>query len=125
MAPRMAKQDEPDAEVGSSSAQIERTPCELEKQAKQDVRVARAMFWGGFAALPFLWFVAYLHFRRAALLPHADIRLALYVRRCRTGALAGGVILFIWLTMVSLCWRSWGQFGRTLMLVLPEEAMEL
>ena len=92
-----------------------------EVQAKLDLRVARAMFWGGFAALPFLWFVAYVHFRKAAVLPQAEPRLAVYVRRCRAGAVVGGLAFVAWLTTVSLSWRSWGQFGRDLMLVMPDD----
>ena len=100
-------------------------PTEAERQAAVDVKVARAMFFGGFAALPFLWLVAWVHFRKAAKLPHADPRLATYVQRCFAGAVLGGILFATWFVTVMVSWRSWGQFGRDLMLVLPWDAQEL
>lgn len=126
MAPRSTtRANAPDTEVGPSSVQLESAQPEIERQAKLDLRVARAMFWGGFAALPFLWFVAYMHFRKAAILSNAEPRLVVYVRRCRNGAVLGGFLFVMWLTIVSLSWRTWGQFGRDLMLVLPDDGQEL
>ena len=117
--------DTPEAEAEPSTSLQLDAPTEAEKQAAVDVKVARAMFFGGFAALPFLWLVAWVHFRKAAKLSHADPRLAVYVQRCLVGAVLGGLLLATWFVTVMVSWRSWGQFGRDLMLVLPWDAQEL
>ena len=48
-----------------------------------EVKVARRMFWWGFAALPGLWLLVWVHFRAAAKQPHSDPRLRVYVHRLR------------------------------------------
>ena len=80
--------------------------------AALDLRVARRMFYGGFALLPWLWFVAWFHFRKVAKEPHADPRLATYVHRSLVGAISGGVVFVAWIVTVNLSWQSWGEFGR-------------
>ena len=109
-------------ETGPHGLQLEgRGQSRVEAMAALDLKVARRMFYGGFALLPWLWFVAWAHFRHVAKSPHADPRLATYVHRCLVGSVVGGVILASWVLFVSLSWQTWGEFGRGLMLVLPEE----
>jgi presenilin enhancer 2 len=93
--------------------------------AALDLKVARRMFYGGFAGLPWLWFIAWLHFRHAAQLPSADPQLAAYARRSGIGALVGGLLFVSWVVYVQLTWRSWGEFGRSMMLYMPEDDDEL
>ncbi|KAL3916117.1 MAG: hypothetical protein SGPRY_006957, partial [Prymnesium sp.] len=85
-------------------------------EADPQLHVARAIFLGGFAGLPLLWFVGWIHFREAAKQPHAPPALASYVRGCLVGSVFGGLLLLAWFITVSASWRSWGQFGRALML---------
>ena len=85
-----------------------------------DLVVARRMFYGGFAALPFLWLVSWWHYRKVAKQPDAHPMLAVYVNRSLIGAVCGFVALLAWITYVQLTWRTWGEFGRSLMLVMPE-----
>ena len=72
--------------------------------------------------MPWLWFVAWAHFRHVAQLPSADPRLAMYVKRSGVGAACGGVLFLAWVVAVQLGWRSWGDFGRSIMLVVPEDS---
>ena len=82
----------PDSEAPSSSSTT--APLEFDAPAAAaetnaaalDLKVARRLFYGGFAGLPWLWFIAWLHFRHAARLPSADPRLATYARRSGVGA---------------------------------------
>ena len=78
------------------------------------------MFYGGFAALPWLWFVSWWHFRKVASQPDAHPSLAVYVNRSLIGAICGAVALLSWIIYVQLNWQEWGEFGRSLMLVTPE-----
>jgi hypothetical protein len=93
--------------------------------AALDLKVARRMWYGGFFGLPWLWFVVWFHFRKVAKLPHSDPQLQTYVDRSLIGAICGAVLFAAWVITVQLSWRSWGQFGQSLMLVTPEEAGEL
>mmetsp|Transcript_31345 Transcript_31345/g.81890 ORF Transcript_31345/g.81890 Transcript_31345/m.81890 type:complete len:122 (-) Transcript_31345:258-623(-) len=94
--------------------------AEPDAAAALDLRVARRMFYGGFAALPFLWFVVWVHYRKTAEQPSADPRLATYVRSSLIGAISGGIAVLAWVIAVQISWQSWGEFGRSIMLVIPE-----
>ena len=96
-----------------------------EAAAALDLKVARRMFYGGFAGLPFLWFVAWVHFRPIAKLPSADPQLQTYVNRSLIGAIVGGLGFLAWVIAVQTSWRSWGAFGQSIMLVIPEGADDL
>lgn len=93
----------------------------VSEQAALDLRVARRMFYGGFAALPWLWFVAWVHFRKPARQPGADPQLKKYADRSLVGAICGGVALVAWIVAVQLSWHSWGDFGISIMLVVPDD----
>ena len=106
----------------SSQAASSAAPPEVEsKAAANDLRVAQLMFYGGFALLPWLWFVSWLHFRKAAKLPNAHPTLASYVRRSLVGSIIGGVLFGAWVITFSFSWRSWGEAGRALLLVTPPD----
>lgn len=90
-------------------------------QVANDVRVARLLFMGGFLALPWLWFVVWFHYRRIAKQPHASPALSRYVRYSGIGASVGCVLFLAWFTVVQLNWRSWGEWGRSIMMVFPED----
>ena len=91
--------------------------------AALDLKVARRMFYGGFAGLPWLWFVAWAHFRHVAKSPTADPQLQNYVNRMLYGAICGGVLFIAWVVMVQLNWRAWGW--QSIMLVVPEDVDDL
>ena len=78
------------------------------------------MFYGGFAALPLLWLVAWWHFRKSMRNSSADPRLAWYVHGSLVGATCGAVALVAWIVAVQLSWHTWGDFGRSIMIVIPE-----
>ena len=125
MPPDQAPPYEAPAVASSRGVALELEPPHDASAAALDLKVARRMFYGGFAGLPWLWFIAWLHFRRAANLPSADPQLAKYARRSGVGALVGAALFACWIVYVQLSWRSWGDFGRSLMLVVPEDPEEL
>ena len=96
-------------------------PSAAALQAALDLKVARRMFYGGFAGLPWLWFVLWVHFRKVAKEPGADPRLSTYVNGSLVGAICGGVALVSWIVAVQTSWHTWGDFGKSLMLVIPED----
>lgn len=106
---------------GTSSAASSATAA----QAALDLKVARRMWYGGFAGLPWLWFVVWFHFRTPAKLPAADPQLQTYVQRSIIGAIIGGLFFVAWVIYVQLTWHTWGSFGQSFMLVIPEDADEL
>ena len=76
-------------------------------------RVVRRLFYGGFALLPWLWFVGWVQFRASARKPDADPRLASLVRSCFVGAVASAVAFAAWVALV----RSWPGLGAALALL--------
>lgn len=106
----------------SSSSAFELDASAEAQQAALDLKVARRMYYGGFAGLPWLWFIAWLHFRRPSQLPSADPQLAKYARRSGIGALVGALLFVAWIVTVQLSWQSWGAFGRSIMLFIPEDS---
>ena len=94
---------------------------QLDAANSLDLRVARRMFWWGFAALPGLWLLVWMHFRGAAKLPHSDPLLRVYVHRSLVGAACSGLLLACWVVLVQTSWREWEAEGkwRWLMAVAP------
>ena len=87
-----------------------------------EVKVARRMFWWGFAALPGLWLLVWVHFRAAAKQPHSDPRLRVYVHRSLVGAACSGALLACWVALVQTYWREWERRWMWLMAVAPPPA---
>ena len=81
--------------------------------AADDLRVVRRLFYGGFAFLPWLWFVGWVQFRASARKPDADPRLASLVRSCLVGAVASAVAFASWVALV----RIWPGLGDALALL--------
>ena len=81
--------------------------------AADDLRVVRRLFYGGFALLPWLWFVGWVQFRASARKPDADPRLASLVRSCLVGAVASAVAFASWVALV----RSWPGLSAALSLL--------
>ena len=100
-------------------------PSATDKAASDDLRAARLMYYVGFFFLPGVWFICWWHFRNVVRSPNTDSRLLRYVMRSRTGALLGALIFCTWVVTVQLTWRTWGEFGRSLMLVVPADSDEL
>ena len=109
------------ASSSSTTAPLEHESGSTSRDSELDLRVCRRMFYGGFAGLPWLWFIAWVHFRHAAKLPSADPQLATYARRCGLGACIGALLFVAWVVTVQTQWRNWGDFGRRIMLFVPEE----
>ena len=110
----------PNAQVSTFSIESSVQTSVVSEAAALDLRVARRMFYGGFAALPLLWLVAWWHFRKSMRNSSADPRLAWYVHRSLVGATCGAVALVAWIVAVQLSWHTWGDFGRSIMIVIPE-----
>ena len=110
------------AGAASSTSALElEVDVPLSKQAALDLMVARRMFWGGFAGLPWFWFLVWIHFRHVAKLPSASPELAVYARRSGWGAVIGGILFVAWVVYVQLTWRTWSDdMQRMLMAVRPE-----
>jgi presenilin enhancer 2 len=100
-----------------------KTPAELE--AERELMTCRRMYYGGFALLPWLWFVNWYHFRHYAKLPGTDPRVAVYAHRSLVGSIVGLACFVAWVVFVQLNWQSWGEFGRSIMIVVPENEKEL
>lgn len=96
----------------------------LRALAVNDLRVARWLFWGGFALLPWLWFVVWLHFRKVAKQAHSLPGLAWYVRGSQIGAICGGAAFLGWFTRATIFWQTW-EAGRNMMLFTPYTGDEL
>ena len=104
--------------------ELETSPQDRDAAAL-DLMVARRMWYGGFAGLPWLWFISWLHFRHAAKLPSAHPELGKYATRSGVCAVIGGMLFLAWIVYVQTTWRTWGDFGRSFMIVIPEEPEEL
>eukprot|EP00965_Chrysotila_dentata_P114514 3784788-Pleurochrysis_carterae.AAC.1 len=92
---------------------------------ENELRVARIFWFAGFALLPWLWAIAWVHFRKDACVAHAPRELGIYVRRCRIATLCACVAFVCWVVTFQLSWRSWGELGRSLLLFTPAEPAEL
>ena len=86
-----------------------------------DLKVARRMFWCGFALLPGLWLLVWVHFRKVAREPHSDPLLQVYVQRSLIGASVSGMLLACWVVVVQATWREWNPRWQWLMAVAPPE----
>tara|TARA_B110001452_G_C15005536_1_gene351543 strand:- start:1 stop:459 length:459 start_codon:yes stop_codon:yes gene_type:complete len=106
----------PSSEVLDHSVEAD---AEEDAEAALDLKVARRMFWSGFALLPGIWLMVWLHYRGVAKQPRADPRLRLYVHRSMVGAACSGVLVACWVVVVQTQWRRWGESGRWLMAVAP------
>ena len=101
------------------------TPASDEEEQQRvrelDLKVARRMFWWGFALLPGLWLLVWVHFRHRASLkqPGSDPLLRLYVHRSLVGATCSGVLLACWVALVQSHWREWEDRWQWLMAVAP------
>ena len=105
--------------------QVQETLAQELAAAALDLKVARRMFYGGFAGLPWLWFVLWVHFRHIAMAPTADRRLRKYVDWSLYGTICGSALFIAWVTFVQLRWRSWSSFGMSFMLIVPETTDDL
>ena len=134
MAREAAGQSEARDAAGPSEASRSRRDSRLQPDARQpapdpeeeqqrvrelDLKVARRMFWWGFALLPGLWLLVWVHFRQAVTQPGSDPRLRLYVHRSLVGAACSGVLLSCWVALVQSHWREWEDRWQWLMVVAP------
>ena len=92
-----------------------------EAAAALDLHIARRMFYGGFAALPALWFISWVHFAPAARQAHADPRLTWYVRASLVGTVCSTLAFIAWVVVVQLSWQS-DDFFKSIMLNIPESS---
>ena len=92
---------------------------EQQRVRELDLKVARRMFWWGFALLPGLWLLVWVHFRQAVKQPGSDPLLRLYVHRSLVGATCSGVLLACWVALVQSHWREWEDRWQSLMAVAP------
>jgi|TARA_B110001469_G_scaffold106686_1_gene106582 hypothetical protein len=120
---KIPSDDAHDAAGPSGSRRDDLTQPDPEQEQQRvrelDLKVARRMFWWGFALLPGLWLLVWVHFRQAAKQPGSDPLLRLYVHRSIAGAACSGVLLACWVALVQSHWREWEDRWQWLMVVAP------
>ena len=118
--PSQAPRSRRDGRLQPDARQPAPDPEEEQQRVRElDLKVARRMFWWGFALLPGLWLLVWVHFRQAVKQPGSDPRLRLYVHRSLVGAACSGVLLSCWVALVQSHWREWEDRWQWLMVVAP------
>ena len=115
---------------------------ERDRRLAEKVNVARKMFYGGLALLPFLWLVNLIYFRRELwskhtppalkACTHADVSVLVQGTRadhtcCRctdlhkslVGFVVVTVLFMVWVVIFQESWQSWGDTGRDMLVVPP------
>uniref|UniRef100_A0AAV1TME9 Gamma-secretase subunit PEN-2 n=1 Tax=Peronospora matthiolae TaxID=2874970 RepID=A0AAV1TME9_9STRA len=89
----------------------------LNKEA--DHIVAKKMFLGGLAFLPWLHFVNVIFYRKQFLDPSIDASITLWVRRSFMGFCFWTVLFVSWVLLFQLNWKDFGW--QNLVMVVPAE----
>ncbi|KAJ0395946.1 hypothetical protein P43SY_003306 [Pythium insidiosum] len=88
-----------------------------------DESVARKMFFGGLALLPWLHLVNVIFFRKQFMDASIDPKVTLWVRRSFMGFLFTTALFLTWAIMFQLKWKDFGW--AKLVMVLPPENLNV
>ena len=89
-------------------------------QYREDVALAKRMFFIGCCFLPFLWLANVFYFQDVFKKPSADsAELRTWVQRSMVGAATVLSLLVVWIIVVQVGWEEWGW--ESLMISIPEE----
>ncbi|GLE01863.1 hypothetical protein PINS_up010701 [Pythium insidiosum] len=88
-----------------------------------DEAVARKMFFGGLALLPWLHLVNVIFFRKQFMDGSIDPQVTLWVRRSFMGFLFTTTLFLTWAIMFQLKWKDFGW--AKLVMVLPPENLNV
>jgi len=85
--------------------------------------LCRKYFFGGFALLPFLWFVNVVWFFREAFIVPAyeqQKQIRTYLIRSGIGVLVWTAIIAAWVTVFQMNRADWGATGDQLSFIIPK-----
>jgi len=85
--------------------------------------LCRKYFFGGFALLPFLWFVNVVWFFREAFIVPAyeqQKQIRTYLIRSGIGVLVWTAIIAAWVTVFQMNLADWGATGDQLSFIIPK-----
>ncbi|XP_027049120.1 gamma-secretase subunit PEN-2-like [Pocillopora verrucosa] len=89
---------------------------------EEKVNLCRKYFLGGFALLPFLWFINVVWFFREAFIKPTftgQSKLKSYVIKSAVGFLIWFAGLTAWIIIYQKYRASWGEFGDKISFVIP------
>ncbi|ETV70414.1 hypothetical protein H257_14091 [Aphanomyces astaci] len=89
---------------------------------EEDSSVAKKMFFGGLALLPWLWAVNVFHYRAQFLDGTIDPKTTIWVRRSFAGFVFVTLIFVAWVVTFQLSWKANGW--QKLLLVVPPEDLD-
>mmetsp|Transcript_425 Transcript_425/g.562 ORF Transcript_425/g.562 Transcript_425/m.562 type:complete len:108 (+) Transcript_425:80-403(+) len=93
----------------------------LSRNARDDVILARRMFFGGCALLPWLWIVNILYFLPGIRAGKVNAEVKAWVNRSMAGSAIVVSVLVAWIVIFQLNWIRWGW--TDMMVVLPEDSV--
>ena len=88
----------------------------------EKLRICRRYFYGGFALLPFLWFVNTIWFLRDAFFKEEfeeQKEIRKYVVRSGIGTFVWTVAIVTWITFYQLHRADWGELGDRISFLIP------
>ncbi|EQC32029.1 hypothetical protein SDRG_10228 [Saprolegnia diclina VS20] len=89
---------------------------------EDDSAIARKMFFGGLAFLPWLWAVNAFFYRRQLLDATLDPTTTLWVRRSAVGFVVVTCVFVAWMVTFQLTWKQ--NNWQNLLLVVPAEDLD-
>ena len=103
------------SKMPSASTEDPDRPSEIEPSEIEIEAVARKMFYGGCALLPWLWLVNIIYFRKLYFSPECPPGVKKWVGRSSIGFLVVTTLWIIWCIIFQTTYKSWG----TALLVVP------
>ena len=89
---------------------------------EEKLNLCRKYFYGGFAFLPFLWFINCVWFFRDAFIREQfeeQKTLQKFVIRSAVGAVVWTAGLAAWITIYQINRASWGEIGDKISFIIP------
>ncbi|ETV91697.1 hypothetical protein H310_13766 [Aphanomyces invadans] len=108
-----AREDEPTNNRGNFTRNLNK---------EDDSSVAKKMFFGGLALLPWLWAVNVFHYRAQFVDGTIDPKTTIWVRRSFVGFVIVTLIFTAWVVTFQLSWKTNGW--QKLLLVVPPEDLD-